>query len=174
MSQVHVAHPPERVEFEVYARSDFSADQFQSLVQASIQSSQVSDGMGHFKLSFPGDVASALGLVWLHNLVLTQPNVLSATMMSVKNRVSSVTVPPDNRKYLHEQEDLKLRCDCCECEVKISELESDSHDEGGYSNKVCPNCGAWDCVDWESETLSDEELAKIANDNLGPAGPDGN
>ncbi len=168
-------HPPDHVEFEVYARADFAADQFEKRLMPLIQSSVVSSGMGHFKLLFAGEFAFSLGAVGLHNLVLQQPNVLRAEMEPIKNRVTSMTVPPDNRKYLYAYEDLSLKCDSCDCFVKISELDSDSHElEGGYSDKVCPRCGAWDCVEWENESLPEDELAAIANSNLGPEGSDGN
>ena len=173
-TQALVAHAPDPIEFEVYAWADFSADQFQKVLMPIIQSSMVSCGMGTFKLLFAGEFAFSMGAVWLHNLVLQQPNVLSADMKPIKTRVTPMTIPPDNRKYLYDLEDLELRCNCCECAVKISELESDSHDEGGYSDKVCPNCMTWDCVEWEDEVLPDDELAVIAQSNLGPAGPDGN
>lgn len=174
MTQAHVAHAPDHIEFEVYARADFAADQFQKVLMPIIQSSSVSCGMGTFKLLFAGEFAFSMGSVWLHNLVLQQPNVLRAEMQPIKNRVTSITIPPDNRKYLYKHEDMELFCDACGRELKISELESDSHDEGGYSDKVCPHCESWECVEWEDEVLPDDELAVIAQSNLGPEGSEGN
>lgn len=52
--------------------------------------------------------------------------------------------------------------------VGSDDLESDSHDDpdySAYSDKVCPKCGAWDCVDWQDEQISDKELQRLADEN---------
>ncbi len=59
-------------------------------------------------------------------------------------------------KWLYKYTPTVIECKNCKKFIIHTELESDSFDyDGGYSNRVCPECGEWDCCDIEFEKITD-------------------
>jgi Zn finger protein HypA/HybF involved in hydrogenase expression len=54
-----------------------------------------------------------------------------------------------------EYEDQVVECRSCNAKFNHYDLESDSNEWGGYSDKVCPECEGWDCCDIEYEMLNE-------------------
>lgn len=66
-------------------------------------------------------------------------------------------------EYLFEfQKDISIVCFACGLPVLLKDLESDSDDEGGYSDAICPHCKVWECFiePLVYETIKDALLRK--------------
>ena len=62
--------------------------------------------------------------------------------------------------YLFKYEDTKVTCKDCGASFPYGELQADCvwlGDEEGeaWSNTICPDCGAWDCVEIEYEYITE-------------------
>ena len=58
-----------------------------------------------------------------------------------------------------------MECYVCHSEMSWKTLESVSGwdaDDEIYNDRVCPECGAWDCCEIKFEKVSDKELEAIA------------
>lgn len=55
-----------------------------------------------------------------------------------------------NYKYINT----KLRCKYCKKLIMSNDLKCDGEDDG-YNEKICPECGAWECVDIQYENIHD-------------------
>ena len=52
--------------------------------------------------------------------------------------------------YLFSYEDPTITCQQCGAEFPVSQLQSDSFDDGNgdiCTNKMCPKCGTWEAID---------------------------
>lgn len=55
-------------------------------------------------------------------------------------------------EWLYEYLPTEVECNYCGATFDHSELQSDSCD---YSERICPECGSWDCCDIEFESIDD-------------------
>jgi len=74
-------------------------------------------------------------------------------IIEVSNDVQRIDHQPIP-KYSYEYENIKVRCASCGKKMYSDELESDCYDDG-YSDTICPKCGAWDCCELEYEKIDD-------------------
>jgi hypothetical protein len=66
------------------------------------------------------------------------------------HRIRHAPIP----EYSYNYENKKLKCEYCGEAFRYLELKAECG-EDSCSDKICPKCGAWDCVSIEYEKLED-------------------
>lgn len=161
---------PSELEFNLVGTDDLDPDTFPEKYRVVIQQAFKQAGVGRYLVVVRSDALPHLSLEEVRAELLAHPKVLKVETGVLKNEVRQMHVPRDDRKFLFDRENIELECDNCGKKVRVDDLESDSHDDpdySAYSDKVCPHCGVWDCVDWTDEKLSDKELQRQADENSG-------
>lgn len=82
---------------------------------------------------------------------------------SVQGHILPVYTLGRSNRYVFEYEPLAVTCADCGKSFPADRLSTSYLDDDLGSDRVCPECGCWDCCEVPpNEVLSDDELAEIA------------
>lgn len=107
-----------------------------------------SSSLGPLPIDLPREKAEALKKGEILEFVISQ---------SMHRDVQHVVSMVPESTHLYDYEDTVLECEECHAKIRPSELRADATDDGvdeAWSNCICPRCGAWDCCDFEYESLA--------------------
>ena len=83
-----------------------------------------------------------------------EPDYIEVEHKEKYDTIQSLTAEP---AYLYTYVDSDLTCYNCKAVFKYSELEYDEILRDTWSDRICPNCHVWDCVDVQFENFDKEK-----------------
>jgi hypothetical protein len=90
----------------------------------------------------------------LEKCIEEKPLGLSITVSRNIGELHHLPAPHHYGKYMN----VKLKCKFCKATIMSADLKEEDNDDDdayAYSEKVCPKCGEWECVDIEYENIND-------------------
>jgi len=121
-------------------------DFFMDGINCLINSCDVTDGICH---NFQGEIIDA---VLLEKCIEEKIENLNITVSQNYRTITHWPIP----RYAFSYRNTKIKCDNCGKNIMSNNLKTDvSEDNECYSNRICPECGEFDCCSLLYETIEE-------------------